>query len=186
MANLIEPTEIAGASVYGVPQMSYSVDGVSGKDYIAALTAASFKQSVAIEKTVTGYAAVVRQRERKLDDLGEVMSILSTAYASLTTKDMESDDKTSGFSELQTARNTAAKYGVTISLTDGNKMTRRNIMNAQNAVQYAIDTEDNDLKQDMVSLQSLISKRDNAFSTASKLVKKAGNAASSTISNLGG
>ena len=37
MANLIEATKIEGASVYGVAQMSYAVDGVSGQDYAAAL-----------------------------------------------------------------------------------------------------------------------------------------------------
>ena len=36
----------------------------------------------------------------------------------------------------------------------------------------------------MVSLQSYLSKRDNAFSTAAKLVKKATNAAGSTIGNI--
>ena len=186
MANLIEAVKIPGAAVYGVEQMSYTVDGVAGQDYAAALTAASFKEAAAIETALAGYAEVVRQRQRKLEDLGDVLSVLNMAYASLTTKDMESGDKTSGFSELQTARNTAAKYGVTITLTDGNKMTRRNIMNAQNAVQYAIDKEDNDLKQDMVSLNSYISKRDNSFSTASKIVKKSLDAADSTIGNIGG
>ena len=63
--------------------------------------------------------------------------------------------------------------------------TRKQILNAQNAVQYAIDREDNDLKQDMVSLNSYISKRDNSFSTASKLVKKALDASASTIGNIG-
>ena len=39
-------------------------------------------------------------------------------------------------------------------------------------------------QQDIVALQSFISKRDNAYSTAAKLVKKANNAASSTIRNI--
>ena len=53
-------------------------------------------------------------------------------------------------------------------------------------MQYAIDKEDHDLKQDMVSLNSFISKRDNAFSAASKLVKKVADAAGNTIGNIGG
>ena len=47
MANMIEPNRIPGASVYGVEQYSYTVDGVAGKDYAAALSAASFKEAVA-------------------------------------------------------------------------------------------------------------------------------------------
>ena len=194
MANLIEATKIPGASVYGVAQMSYTVDGIAGKDYAAALAAASFKEAVAIEQALSAYSEVVRQRMRKLDDLGTVMAILNEAYATLKTKDMESGDTTSNVPALSDAKAIAAKYGVSISITEidlgalGTKLcftTRRDLMNAQNAVQYAIDKEDNDLKQDTVSLNSYFSKRDNAFSTASKLVKKALNAAGSAIGNIG-
>ena len=194
MANMIEQNPIAGASVYGVEQYSYTVNGVAGKDYAAALSAASFKEAVAIEKALSAYSEVVRQRMRKLDDLGTAMAILNEAYATLKTKEQESGDTTANMVSLATARDKAALYGVTINITDytiqdlGIRMcytTRRNLMNAQNAVQYAIDKEDNELKQDTVSLNSYVSKRDNSFSTASKLVRKALDAASSTIGNIG-
>ena len=70
MANLIDTVEIAGAAVYGVRQVSDTVGGAAGKDYGAALTAAAFKESTAIEDTMNSYAVVVRQRTRKLEDLG--------------------------------------------------------------------------------------------------------------------
>ena len=190
MANLIETTTIQGAAVYGVEQMNYTVEGISGKDYAAALAAASFKESVAIEQALSGYTEVVRQRMRKLEDLGSVMAALNSAYSTLKTKDIESSDKTDSMSILYDAQSRAAKYGISIewsSVSDEKmRMTRAQVMKAQNNVQYAIDREDNDLKQDMVSLNSYISKRDNAFSTASKLVKKANDAASATIGNIGG
>lgn len=194
MANMIEQNPIAGASVYGVEQYSYTVDGVAGKDYAAALSAASFKEAVAIEQALSAYSEVVRQRMRKLDDLGTAMAILNEAYATLKTKDHESTDTTANMVSLATARDKAALYGVTINITDiaipelGIRMcytTRRDLMNAQNAVQYAIDKEDNELKQDTVSLNSYVSKRDNSFSTASKLVRKALDASGSTIGNIG-
>ena len=50
--------------------------------------------------------------------------------------------------------------------------------------QHALDTEDNELQQDSVTLQGLLSKRDSAFSTASNIVKKADRTNSSTISNF--
>ena len=194
MANMIEQNPIAGASVYGVEQYSYTVDGVAGKDYAAALSAASFKEAVAIEQALSAYSEVVRQRMRKLDDLGTVMAILNEAYATLKTKEQESGDTTGNMVSLATARDKAALYGVTINITDiaipelGIRMcytTRRDLMNAQNAVQYAIDKEDNELKQDTVSLNSYVSKRDNSFSTASKLVRKALDASGSTIGTIG-
>ena len=192
MANMIEPNRIPGASVYGVEQYSYTVNGVVGKDYAAALSAASFKEAVAIEQALSAYSEVVRQRMRKLDDLGTAMAILNEAYATLKTKDHESTDTTANMVSLATARDKAALYGVTINMTDATiagirfcYTTRRDLMNAQNAVQYAIDKEDNELKQDTVSLNSYVSKRDNSFSTASKLVKKALDASGSTIGNIG-
>ena len=190
MANLITADKIEGASVYGVAQMGYTVDGVSGRDYAAALAAASFKESVAIERALSGYAEVVRQRERKLEDLGEVLAALNAAASTLKVKDTESGDKTDALAVLYDAQSLASKYGISLawsSVSDGKmQMTRANVYKAQNEVQYALDKEDNDLKQDLVSLNSYMSKRDNAFSAASKLVKKAANAADATIGNIGG
>ena len=194
MANLITATEIAGASVYGVAQMSYAVDGVSGKDYAAALSAAAFKEAVAIEQSLAGYSAVVRQRVRKIEDLGSVMAALNSGVTTLKVKDTESSDRTDKMSILAEAHSLAAKYGITVTcvayeFSDGvykAQMRRDDIYRAQNEVQYAIDREDNDLKQDMVSLNSLMSKRDNAFSAAARLIKKANDAASNTIGNIGG
>ena len=189
MADLIEPNRIPGAAVYGVEQYSYTVDGVSGKDYAAALSVASFKEAVSIEKALGAYSEVVRQRMRKLEDLGAAMAGLNYAYSTLKVKDMESGDKTDYSSQLYNAYVLAGKYGISIGWTgysnDTMQSTRKQILNAQNAVQYAIDREDNDLKQDMVSLNSYISKRDNSFSTASKLVKKALDASASTIGSIG-
>ena len=186
MANLITANKIDGADVYGVAQMSYTVDGASGKDYAAALAAASFKESVAIEQALAGYSAVVRQRIRKIEDLGSVMASLNSAVASLKVKDTESGDEAS-VPNSAWVNSTALKYGITLVFKENSaNMTRANLYKGQNEIQYASDKEDNDLKQDMVSLNSYISKRDNAFSTASKLVRKAGNAADATIGNIGG
>ncbi len=63
-------------------------------------------------------------------------------------------------------------------------ITYRSATKAQNDIQYAMDTEDNNLKQDMVSLQSFISKRDNAFSAASKIVRKSDGSAGGIIRNI--
>ena len=190
MANLIEATKIEGASVYGVAQMSYAVDGVSGQDYAAALSAASFRDAVAIEKSLSGYSEVVRQRMRKIEDLGSVMAALNAAASTLKVKDTESGDRTDAMSQIYEAHSLASKYGISLGWVaisgDTMQMTRAQVYKGQNEVQYAIDKEDNDLKQDMVSLNSFISKRDNAFSAASKLVKKVSDAAGNTISNIGG
>ena len=186
MAELIKPTEIAGGAVYGVRQMSYAVDGVSGKDYGAALAAAAFKESVAIEASASAYSEVVRQREKKISDLGDVLAVLAKAISTMDPKSNNTDKKSDADNALITAKNTCASYGVSLSLSDGNKITFKNAQTGQTNVQYALDKEDNNLQQDLITLRSYITKRDNAYSNASKLVKKANDAASATIGNIGG
>jgi len=184
MSDLIKPSEIQGGSVYGVKQVQYTVDGVEGKDYIDALTAAAFRESVAIEETAAAFSAVVRQRHRKVDDLGTILSLLAVANANLKVKEQSQSDQAT-VNNAAWVNATASKYGITlVFVANTANMTRANIMRGQNDVQYALDVEDNNLQQDAVTLQSYISKRDNAYSTASKIVRKALNAAGSTIGNI--
>ena len=181
---LIETNVIPGVSVYGVPQASYTVDGVAGKDYSAALAKAAFKQSTAIEAAASASSAVVKARARKVEELGQVMAELSKAYAKLRVKNAEPGDSAT-VDNGAWVNGTALKYGITLVFKENTAdMTRANLMKGQNEIQYAMDVENNNLQQDMVSLQGLISKRDNAFSTASRIVRKADDAASSTIGNI--
>ncbi len=194
MSDLIQSQEIQGGAVYGVKQMEYTVDGVSGKDYTAALTAAAFRQSVAIEDATASYAEVVRQRQKKVSELAEALAILTDNIATLKTgKNVSNDDWTTSTAAMAKAAGILDKYGIshniTISSDSGQsqgRIQRRYAQKTQTNVQYEMDKEDNNLQQDLVTLNSFVSKRDNAYSTASKLVKKAENAASSTISNIGG
>lgn len=182
MGNLITANTINGGAVYGVAQCEYTVDGAQGKDYIAALTAAAFKESVAIEAAASSYVEVVRQRERKVDDLGTVLAQLNKAVGRLPVKESKPDN-TASVDDADWVKRTASFYGVTLSFS-GSQMTRGNLWKGQNNVQYALDTANNDLKQDMVALQSLISKRDNAYSAAAKLVRKADRTAANSIHNF--
>ena len=181
---LIETSVISGASVYGVPQVSYTVGGEAGKDYSAALTVAAFKQATAIEAAASSYVSVVKARAHKVDELGQVMAFLAEAFANLSTKNPAPGD-TATVNNGHWVNTTASKYGITLVFQANTaKMTRANIMKGQNDIQYAMDTEDNNLQQDMVALQGLISKRDNSFSTAASIVRKADNSASSIIANI--
>ena len=184
MADLIATSEIPGSSVYGVKQMQYIVDGEEGKDYADALTAASFRESVAIEEATAAFSSVVRLRERKVDDLSAILAYLAEANAKLKPKNQSKDDQ-APVNNGSWVNETASKYGITLVFVENTaKMTRANILRGQNDVQYALDVEDNNLQQDMVTLQSYIQKRDNAFSSASKVVKKALKASNSTIGNM--
>lgn len=185
MDKLISAEAITGNSVYGVGQVQYTVGRESGKNFIDAVTLAAFRQAVAIEDEATAYSHVVRARQTKIDELSEALSYIAKAVGSLDNKGAKSTDKVT-VDNASWVKTIAARYEVSLSWeSNGSQMTRGNLQKAQANVQYAIEREDNDIQQDIVTLQSYITKRDNAYSNASKIVKKANQAADSTIGNIG-
>ena len=192
MSNLIVANEIPGASVYGVAQYDYTVDGASGKDYSAALAAASLRESVAIEDSAAAYSELVRQRERKISDLGDVLAAIAQAIATMDPKSQDTGKRSEWSSRLYDAHGTCSRYGISLPLVavryengqwEG-QVTYREATKAQNDVQYEMDKEDNNLQQDMVALQSYITKRDNAYSSAAKIVQKSVRTGGGTIRNM--
>ena len=179
---MIKAEPLADNAVYGVGQVQYAVAGKSGVNFVDAVTLASFRQAATIEETTGAYAQVVRARQRKIDELGEVLALIAKAVGKIDKKTSSSD--TIEIDNAGRVKEIAARYEVKLTW-DGNKMTRGNLQKAQTNVQYAIDREDNDIQQDIVTLQSYISKRDNAYSNASKVVRKSNQAATSTIGNIG-
>ena len=192
MSHLIQPREIPGGAVYGVAQYEYAIDGVPGNDYAGALAVASLRQSVAIEHSATAYAVVVRQRERKISDLGDVLAAIARAIATMDPKSQDTGKRSEWSTLLYDAHGTCSRYGISLPLVavryengqwEG-QVTYREATKSQNDIQYALDTEDNNLQQDMVALQSLITKRDNAYSNAAKIVQKAIRTGSGIIRNI--
>ena len=183
MSSSIQPSVITGGSVYGVTQVEYTIAGETGKNFIDAAILASFMQATAIEESTSAYARVVTARQKKIDELSNALAYIAKAVGSLDSKGKSTDTVT--VDNASYVKSIAAKYEVSLSWESGNKMTRGNIQKAQTNFTYAIDREDNDIQQDIVTLQSYITKRDNAYSNASKLVKKANHAATSTIKNIG-
>ena len=195
MANLITANEIPGASVYGVAQMNYTVNGESGNDYAAALTAAAFREATAIEVAASSYMTVVRQRQTKVSELGNVLATIASAMASLKTKNAEPGDQSATSWQMdvafERAKSICKDYGLKLNVREKKVdnvlryyMTRGDLMRSQDDIQYALDVEDNNLQQDMVSLQGLVSKRDTAFSTAARIVAKSLNAGAAAIDNI--
>ena len=96
---------------------------------------------------------------------------------------------------LPTVRDIAARYGVTVNIRTFtlpivNSPTwylirRDDSENARANLEYALDVEDNDLQQDMITMQGLIGKRDNSFSTAAKVIKKVDGTADSILRTIG-
>jgi hypothetical protein len=193
MANLVEANNIAGLKVYGQQQVDYTVEGKAGCDFGLAVARASMLRSVAVEGVLTGLTSAVRKREQKLTDLGQALAYIAEAAAEFN-KDSHTDD-TASSTELATAAELLDKYDIPHSaiktktlpgvppaqdVTIGT-ITQADVQKLQTNVQYALDKEDNYLQQDLVSVQSYFSKRDQALSMAASLVKKVNNTMTSGI-----
>ena len=190
MANLVEANDIAGLKVYGQQQVDYTVEGKSGCDFGIAVARASMLRSVAVESVLNGLSSAVRKREEKLTDLGQALAYIAAAAAEFHEK--SHTDDTASSPDLITAANLLHKYGIdhsaikTVTLPgpsggDVGVITEADVQTLQTNVQYALDKEDNYLQQDLVSVQSYFSKRDQALSTAASLVKKVNNTMTSGI-----
>lgn len=188
---LVESVPIEGLSVYGVQQKDYIVKGVKGCDYVKAASVAMFREAGAIEAETSAYAATLQARQRKLDELGWALSVIVKAVATMETEKQESSNLSAADPDLKTASQILDKYrrntnsDLKLPVDEDSKVRRDDATMAQSAVQYEIDYETNEMQQDMVTMQSLVSKRDNAFSTAASLVQKINSTASTLIGNMG-
>jgi hypothetical protein len=187
---LIESNAIAGLSIYGVQQKDYTVKGEANCDYLKAASVAMFQESGAIEAEAAAYGAILEARQRKLDELAEALATITQANASLKTKNPKSSDKCDPDPALKTAATILDRYrresnaDLKLPVDSKNQATRGDLQSAQSALQYEIDYESNEMQQDMVTMESIVSKRDNAYSTVASLVQKITSTGSALINNL--
>jgi len=185
MEKLIETTPIQGFKVYGQQMVEYTVDGAEGKDFAFAIAIASLAESSSIEVEADAYAAVLRTRQRKLTELGSALAILNSAIATMKTgSGQRPSDTSSADAALNTAHDIFERYGLSLPVSN-NKVTRGDAEKGRANGEYAMDVENNDMQQDMITLQGLISKRDNSFSTAAKVLKKVDSTGKSIIRSIG-
>ena len=197
MSTTIQINPIEGFKIYGTQMVNYTVDGASGKDFDAAVTFAAFNNATTIEKEASAYSSVLKARQNKLNDLGTALAELSLLAGLLPTDEPESDDEIRG--NFNWLKSLLGKYGINLNVQHKDAIvilgitvrdaydyvTRKTIENTKANTQYEMDKEDNDMQQDMVTLQGLISKRDQSFATAAKVVKKFNSTGDTIIRSIG-
>lgn len=179
--------DTTGAAVYGTQLRDYAIDGESGKTFSEVIAFASLRQSHSIETATSAMASVVRVRQQKVSDLAEVLAVISSAIPSMPEKgDTDSRWSTISKDAIANANALLKKYGrPTMATNADGQINYGTAYETQNDVQLLLDSESNDLQQNMSSLQSLVTKRDNAFSTANKVIQKGNATARSTINAFG-
>ena len=171
--------------IYGTQMRHYAFDGkeVAHSD---ALALAAIQQSEGIESLLPVYNNVIKARQAKVSDLAEALATLAEAIGSMDPKDNDTSKKSSiAPAKLERANEIFAKYGIDKMSLSGGQVTYKTAYYKQADVQAKLDTESNDLQQNMIQVQSLVNKRDNAFSVANKVISKENKAASDTIQKMG-
>ena len=168
-------TQGLGLSVFGQAQVAYKVNDKTGCSYDEAVAAAGFARSVALECAIPAYTGALRMRQTKLRELGAALAEVAQVGASFDPKDELDDTKSLSSTTVATLN----RYG--IGGLSGSSVSKANVQKVQADTQYAIDVENNNVQQDLTSLQGLMSKRDNSYGLVSKIVKKAISTESSGI-----
>ncbi len=189
----IRAQDIPGLVIWGQQQVEYTVDDVAGQSYGAAVAFASLRRSASVERAMGSLSSAIRMRMNKTEELGTALSYIAVGVADLAT---ESDyDKTYSSTNLATTYDILDKYGmscksyITVTTLFGTSIrigtaSKGNLQKLQSDVQYEMDREDNKLQQDMVAMNSYMSKRDQAYNLAASMIKKVNNTISKTIQGI--
>ena len=186
MSNLaIQTTTYPEACAYGLPAVEYTVNGADHCGLAEAVAFGSLRNSHAIEAVTVAVSEVLKARQRKCSDVGDALATVGEAVTSI--KDTSDIDAESAIDieKLRKAKATLERYGIDLPLTEKGQITYQTGYRKQNEVQKALDQENNDLQQNMTTLQGLVSKRDNVFNVSSKSVKKVNKTMRGTIRAVG-
>lgn len=164
---------------WGAQFGDYHLDG-SSVDFQDIMIAISERRATTVEGEVTPLSTRITNRNKTLEDLGNVLADLTKLQAQFDNDSKGSDRKGSLQPESK-----AILLDVFGSLDwDNVKMTKYEVEEWLQKVKSKIDALNNSAQKDMTRLESLVNRRDEAFSTASDLMSKISDTRSNLIRNL--
>ena len=174
----------------GSTQVKLSMDwGVNGVDYAYnsipcdlqdLLVTISINRATSVEGEVEPLATRITNRNQTLEDLGNVLADLTKLQAMF-------DSEAKGDARKGTLQQSSyAVLEEVFGTLDFNnrQMTKYEVEEWLQKVKSKIDSLNNESQKDMTRLESLVDRRDEAFSTASDLMSEVSDTRSSLISNL--
>ena len=176
---IIEPDNIKLSQSWGAEFGDYYLDG-KGVDFQDIMIKISERRATTVEGEVTPLSSKITSRNKVLENLGNVLADLTKLQAQFDSDSKGSDRKGS----LQPNSKTIL-LSVFGSLNwDNLQMTKAEVEEWLQKVKSKIDALNNEAQKDMTRLESLVNRRDEAFSTASDLMSKIGDTRSNAIRNM--
>ena len=153
------------------------MNGFDNLTYGEALGQTGLRRASMMENAMNAVTKAIKLRQQKLEALGDALAAIAEAVGKKSGKGVNATT-TLDSAAVRTLR----RYGISAKTS----ATVGDYQKLQSEVQVAIDKTSTSLKEDTNSLQTYLSRRDNAFELASKMVKKANDTVSKGIANIGG
>lgn len=170
-------------TVVGLPQSLYKVDGED--DLVGLDTAIAYVEAGAvdaIEGLATDAAAVVRDRQKRVSELGRAMAEVAKAKAWLDCKE-KAEEVYEGFLSYTYTLQNLRGYDFALKSPS---VTKREIEEVSMRVQHESEIMGNHLSQVTSMLNDYVSKRDKIYGQMEKAMTKISMGTAKTIREMGG
>ncbi len=176
---VIVPENVRLSQSWGLQFGDFYLDG-KHTDFQDLMVAISQNRATTVEGEVKPLSTKITNRNKTLEDLGNVLADLTKLQAQFD-NDSKGDTRkgslqSSSFNILKSVFGT-----LNFSRLD---MTKAEVEEWLQKVKSKIDALNNEAQKDMTRLESLVNRRDEAFSTASDLMSKIGDTRSNAIRNM--
>ncbi len=175
----IATNNITLSQTWGASFGDYKLNGAP-VDFQDIMIKISENRATAVEGEVKPLSTRITNRNKTLEDLGNVLADLTKLQAQFESDD--DGDKRRGYLQ-QSSKDILISIFGSLDWSDLH-MTKYEVEEWLQKVKSKIDALNNEAQKDMTRLQSLVDRRDEAFSTASDLMSKIGDTRSNLIRNL--
>lgn len=185
MNELVVPVK-SGVRVLGVDQYDFTVNGVSGRTLTQAVGYSSLRRAVSIEEGTRAYSAMIDARQKKCEELSELMAIIAGTYAAYETDDPEDGksyvDEKYLLTDFRTFGKLMIKYNIPRHDWSGGVMISAGELDQiRTEVEHLTDKETTQIQEELTLLQYYLGKRDSAYATASQMMSKVNTSISASI-----
>ena len=175
----IATNNITLSQTWGASFGDYKLNGAP-VDFQDIMIKISENRATVVEGEVKPLSTRITNRNEKLENLGNVLADLTKLQAQFESDD--DGDKRRGYLQQSSKDILISLFG-SLDWSDLH-MTKYEVEEWLQKVKSKIDALNNEAQKDMTRLQSLVDRRDEAFSTASDLMSKIGDTRSNLIRNL--
>ncbi len=179
----VAPDRIGGE--WGVNAYDYNLNGVH-KDLQDMLVTIAQNRATAIEAEVRPLQTIINRRNQRLEKYGTVLAKLTELQGQFT--DDDRGNKTVGIGNTITATDFEAimkECGYPGFLSGSSlTMNKSSCDGAVSRVKSAVDEMNNAAQKDMTRLQSIVDRRDEAYTTATTMMTAVSDTRASLIKNL--